>query len=351
MSSASSPILKNAFRTAIFCLGITLLCLVTISAHPRSDADNGRVRLTPRFSPGQVLRYQIEVRNVSKGHTTGPIRDPEAALQLKQTTTVVIRLEVLSVDPQPAGHDLSKVHLRATYERSSATNESDAYDEQADAIVEQFRKLEGHSLEFTLDGDGRISDLHGLDAVLQDPSAIANTRGWLSNISSGAGVPKTGIAIGEKWHSEEPLAGAPLKGTVWRADSTYLRNEPCHAEGSSTQPADVLTAPPAASNSSEMCAVVLTQFKILQMNPKGDLTPPDYVHNGLRTSGSWTGSGESLNSISLHTGLVISVTQTSNQLMNFTISSSSSPSRIDYAGEVKSQSQIALLPSAGESTQ
>jgi hypothetical protein len=331
-------------------MGITLLSFATIAAHARGDADNGRVRLTPRFSPGQVLRYQIEVRNVSKGHTTGPIRDPEAASQLKQTTTVVIRLEVLSVDPQPAGQDLSRVHFRATYERSSATNESDAYDEQADAIVEQFRKLEGHSMEFTLD-DGRISDLHGLDAILQDPSAIANARGWLSNISSGAGFPKKGIAIGEKWHSEEPLAGAPLKGTVWRADSTYLRNEPCHAEGNSTQLGEASTAPPAASNSSEMCAVVLTQFKILQMSPKGDLTPSDYVHNGLRTSGSWTGSGESLNSISLHTGLVISVTQTSDQLVNFTISSSSSPSRIDYAGEVKSQSQIALLPSVGESPQ
>lgn len=351
MKAASYSTLTNGVTAAVLCLGITLLCLVTIAAHPLTDADNGRVRLTPRFTAGQVLRYQIEVRNVSKGRTTGPIRDPEAASQLKQTTTVVIRLEILSVDPQPAGRELSKVHLRATYERSSATNESDAYDEQADAIVEQFRKLEGHSLEFTLDGDGRISDLHGLDAVLQDPSAIANARGWLSNISSGAGFPKKGIAIGEKWHSEEPLAGAPLKGTVWRADSTYLRNEPCHAEGSATQPGDAVPAPPAASNSSEMCAVVLTQFKILQMNPKGDLTPPDYVHNGLRTSGSWTGSGESLNSISLHTGLVISVTQTSDQLMNFTISSSSSPSRMDYTGEVNSQSQIALLPSVGESPQ
>jgi hypothetical protein len=96
---------------------------------------------------------------------------------------------------------------------------------------------------------------------------------------------------------------------------------------------------------------VLTQFKILQMNPRGDLTPPDYVHNGLRTSGSWTGSGDSLNSISLRSGLVISVTQTSDQFMNFTVSSSSSPSRMDYVGEVKSQSQIALLPSAVESSQ
>ncbi len=350
MTAVSPSALKNAGRAGRLCLGIALLCLFTIAAQPRGDADNARVRLAPRFSPGQVLRYQIEVRNVSKGRTNGPIRDPEAASQLKQTTTIVIRLEVLSVDPQP-GHDLSKVHIRATYEHSSATNESDAYDEQADAIVEQFRKLEGQSMEFTLDGDGRISDLHGLDKILEDPSAIASARGWLSSISSGSGYPKKGIAIGEKWHSEEPLAGAPLKGTVWRADSTYLRNEPCNAKSGATQPAAGMPAPAAASSDGEMCAVVLTQFKILQMNPRGDLTPPDYVHSGLRTSGSWTGSGDSLNSISLRTGLVMSVTQTSDQLMNFTISSSSSPSRMDYAGEVNSQSQIALLPNSSESRQ
>ncbi len=331
-------------------MAAALLTVFAIAAQPSSDTDNGRIRLTTRFSPGQVLRYQIEVRNVSTGHTNGPIRDPEAASQLKQTATVVIRLEVLSVDPKPGG-DLSKVHIRVIYEHSSATNESDAYDEQADAIIQQFRKLEGQSMEFTLDGDGRISDLHGLDNILQDPSAIASARGWLSSISPGAGFPKKGIAIGEKWHSEEPLAGAPLKGTVWRADSTYLRNEPCNAKAGASQGEGGVPAPKAASGDGEMCAVVLTQFKILQMNPRGDLTPPDYIHSGLRTTGSWTGSGDSLNSISLRTGLVISVTQTSDQLMNFTISSSSSPSRLNYTGEVKSQSQIALLPNAGESPQ
>jgi len=324
-----------------------LICLSTAVAQPRSDSDNGRVHLAPHFSPGQVIRYQIEVRNVSQGHTDGPIRDPEAASQLKQSTTVVIRLDVLSVDAQP-GTNFPKIRMRATYEHSAATNESDAYDEQADAIAQQLRKLEGQSMEFMLESDGKISDIRGLDKVLQDPSAIANAQGWLSNISVGSGFPKKGIAIGEKWHSEEPLSGAPLKGTVWRADSTYLRNEPCRAEGGATKAATGMPAPPGATADAEMCAVVLTQFRIMQTNPHGDLTPPDYMQKGLRTSGSWTGSGDSLNSISLRTGLVVSVTQTSDQLMNFTISSASSPSKMNYAGEVKSQSQIALLPASSD---
>jgi len=100
------------------------------------------------------------------------------------------------------------------------------------------------------------------------------------------------------------------------------------------------------SDATDTCAVIITQFKILQTAPHGDLTPPDYLHNGLRSSGSWTGAGESMSLISLRTGLVVSVTQSSNQEMNFTISSASSPSRMTYTGEVKSQSEIALLPEA-----
>jgi hypothetical protein len=327
-------------RALNLCLTI-VLALCAEGASPGRAADAARIHLTPRFSPGEVVRYEIDLRNVSKGHAEGPIREPEEASELKQSATIVIRLEVLSVDPQPAT-GLSKIRIRATYERSAANNESDAYDEQADAMVEQFRKLEGQSVEFTLGGDGRISDVTGFEKIFHDPSAIANARGWISNITPGAGFPKKGIVVGEKWHFEEPLAGSPLKGTVWRTDSSYLRNEPCHATAGA--PTADAAAPPAATNDTETCAVVLTQFKILQTNPHGDLTPPDFVHNGLRTSGSWTGSGESLNSISLRTGLVMNVTQTSDQQMNFTISSSSSPSRMTYAGEVKSQSQIALLP-------
>jgi hypothetical protein len=330
--------------------GAALILVFVAAGRPSVVADNERIHLTPRFTPGQVVRYEIDLRNVSKGGAEGPIKEPEAASELTESATIVIRLEVLSIDPQPMT-ELSKIRMRATYERSAAKNESDAYDEQADAIVEQFKKLEGQSVEYTLGADGKISDLAGFEKVFHDPSAIANARSWLTNITPGAGFPKKGIAIGEKWHSEEALAGSPLKGTVWRADSSYLRNEPCRAGGgSSPAGANGSNAPAAAATDSDMCAIVLTQFKILQTSSRGDLTPPDFIHNGLRTSGSWTGSGESLNSISLRTGLVINVTQTSDQQMNFTISSASSPSRMTYAGEVKSQSQIALLPENSAAT-
>jgi len=326
---------------------IAIFCTAAAFGYKAAANDRDRVRLSPHFAVGQVLDYQIEMRNVTKGKTTGVVNDPEAASQLSQSTSLVVRLEVLNMESAP-GNDAPKVRIRATCRHASVTNESDAYDEQAEAMAEQYRKLEGHSLEFGLDPEGHVSQVTGLEGVIQDPATLASVRGWLGNISAGARFPKKGIVIGEKWHSEEPVPGAPLRDTVWRADSSYLRNESCRNAGGGN-PADEKSAPPRNDATSEpddqdSCAVILTQFQILQANPHGDPTPADYLHNGLRTSGVWTGTGESMNFVSLQTGLLVSATQSVDQDLNFTISSASATSsKLNYTGNVKSQSHITLL--------
>ena len=93
------------------------------------------------------------------------------------------------------------------------------------------------------------------------------------------------------------------------------------------------------------CAIIVTKFQIFRHGSEhGDATPPDYVHNGLRTSGTWTGSGESLDSISLATGLVVRSTQTTSQSMDFEILSPTTGSKIHYVGQVETQSHVILLP-------
>ena len=64
----------------------------------------------------------------------------------------------------------------------------------------------------------------------------------------------------------------------------------------------------------------------------------------MRTSGTWTGSGESLDSISLATGLLVNSTQTSTQEMDYQIISASSGSSIHRVGKVQSQTEITLIP-------
>lgn len=345
---ATNTLKRGRYLTAM----LAIFCGAAAFAFHPSANDRERVRLAPHFVVGQVLDYQIEMRNVTKGRTTGMVQDPEAASQLAQSTSLVVRLEVLNLEPA-AGNDVPKVRIRATCRHASVTNESDAYDEQAEAIAQQYHKLEGRTLEFGLDADGHVSEVTGLEGVIQDPATLASVRGWLGNISAGARFPKKGIVIGEKWHTEELVPGAPLRETVWRADSSYLRNESCrNAGGSDPAEEKSVTPRPAASatpDDRDLCAVILTQFQILQANPHGDLTPADYLHNGLRTSGVWTGSGESLNFVSLQTGLLVSATQSVDQDLNFTISSATATSsKLNYTGNVTSQSHITLLQPANK---
>jgi len=101
-------------------------------------------------------------------------------------------------------------------------------------------------------------------------------------------------------------------------------------------------APPSAAT--EMCAVILTRSEILRHGGRNDSTPEDYRRNGLRTSGSWTGTGESLDSISLSTGLAVRSTQTSSQEMDYEVVSAASGSRMTYKGHVHSEAEVTLLP-------
>jgi hypothetical protein len=79
-------------------------------------------------------------------------------------------------------------------------------------------------------------------------------------------------------------------------------------------------------------------------SPKSEATPPDYRKNGLRTSGAWTGSGDSLASISLSTGLLVTSTENSTQQVDYVITSATTGASVRRKGRVQSQLIITLIP-------
>lgn len=293
-----------------------------------------RVRPAPRFQPGQTLRYQMEFRTVTRGRSEGPVENPQAPSELELSVVALLRLEVLSISSDAAGR-ASQLRLRSTYEKLTATTRTDSFDPQAAANEEQYRKLEGHSFEFTLDADGKVVDVGGLDQALPDEGKAV--RAWLAELSLGASLPREGILPGQKWFSEQPLPALPLMGMTWRNESTYLRNEPCHSAVLTLTGA---TRPP---GSDEVCAVILTRSGLAQHSAPRDPTPEDYRKRGLRTAGKWSGSSESLSYLSLRTGLLMSVTQTSDEDMDVTVATADGESRIRYTGRVRTQSQITLI--------
>jgi hypothetical protein len=319
---------------------VASLALLTLSLRA---APANRVHLFPKLTPGETLRYQIETRTTSNSKMETPIENPEAASKSRQNVSLILRLDVLN--PLPANNDPpGSARIRATYEKSDATFESDAYDPAASNIVDQYKNLEGRSLEYTIEPDGRFSHIAGIDDLLANRSVAENVNSWMNGISSGARIPKEGIEVGQKWSSERPIEGVALGGLIWRNQSAYVRDEPCHSTDG--PPKSAAPAQPADQNTS--CAVIITQFKI---HRNGDATPDDYARQNLDTSGTWIGSGGTLEFVSLSTGILIHSTQDSTQNMDVQILSTRSGSKMHYTGHVDSHSEISLIPAAPPSAE
>ena len=211
---------------------VAILALLALSL--RATASN-RVRLFPKYTPGQTLRYQIETRTNSNGKMETPIENPEAASKSKQTVSLILRLDILN--PLPANNDPpGSVRIRATYEKSSATFESDAYDPASSKITDQYKNLEGRSLEYVMEPDGQLAHFAGLDDLLANRSVAENIHSWMNGLSSAARIPKDGIEVGQKWSSERPMEGVALGGLIWRNQSNYLRDEPCYSTDGRRKP-------------------------------------------------------------------------------------------------------------------
>jgi hypothetical protein len=292
------------------------------------------LHLAPKLTPGQVLRYQIELRTITENRQEGLVQDPQGATQLEISWSATVRVEALaSQDAAAAGR------LRTTYERSAAAVRSESFDPAAALMEKQYRSLEGRSIEFTWTAEGKISDVKGLEDVVADEQAANAARQWVAQLVMGASLPAGGIVQGQHWTAERPADSAPLAGLVWRTDSSYLRNDACQPPAPA--PAQKF---PTQDAPSEACAVILTRLEMGQPHPVHDPTPEDYSKRGLLTSGTWRGSGQSLSYISLHSGWVVSSTQSGTEEMDITISNVSDHSSVHYAGKVRSQSQITLLP-------
>jgi hypothetical protein len=315
------------------------LCLLTIlfaGFSPLASArTEQRTHLSPQFIKGGVLRYRVETRTSSNEHNVTPIVNPEGASQYKQSTSLVLRFQVLDVQPASQSSK-GGVRFRATFEKAKSDSDANAYAPETNSLDEAIGKLEGQSFEFSIITGTKLADVEGLSGIAPNRDVAARVLSWVQVLLAPVTLPVRGVAIGQKWTNERQLDGMPLTGIVWRNESAYLRDEPC-ADSSGVE-----SASPSIARGG--CAVLLTRFSIFRHgSDHSDATPEAYIHEGLRTSGRWTGSGESLDAISLATGLLVSSTQTATQDMDYEIKSAISGSRIHHTGHTTTQTEITLL--------
>ncbi|MGH9739657.1 MAG: hypothetical protein ACRD4X_13890 [Candidatus Acidiferrales bacterium] len=314
----------------------SLFALALIAAAARGT------HIHPRFKPGETLYYQIETHTASTGKTTTPIINPEGGTNFSENVDLLARLDVLPDGDSAGGAKLQQggeqalIRMRVTYERAHADSQADAPAFGAPSAAHEYDRLAGRSFEFTLQPSGAITNLKDTDNTLQNVRDIAPAAlSWIRMLETSSSYPQRGISAGQRWTGEIPLDGAPLAGLVWHANSTYLRNEPCKPSALENG------ATSGTAGAAGQCAVILTQFEILRRGSQhADQTPPDYLRHGLRTTGTLTGTGESLDSISLSSGVLVSSTQTSTQRADFDIIDAANGEKIHRAGKVQTQTVI-----------
>jgi hypothetical protein len=296
------------------------------------------VSLSPRFSPGQTFRYNMEFETTTATSRSGMAADPQGPSKLVIDWDATILLEVLPTEASAPG----KIRLRTKYEKSTAHVTSDTFDPAAVATEEQYRNLEGKVAEFTLDPSGKVISVSGLGEIVDGEKAVQAARDWITQLNAGPGAPAGGVTVGQKWSSEQPATSLPIAGMVWRTESEYLRDEICHPPNPEAPPAPSNTESPENPEPPETCAVILTRLNLVRPKSVRDSTPEEYRKSGVQTAGKWDGSAESLSYISLRTGLAVSVTQTGTEEMDITLTTGKNAS-MHYAGTILSRSQVALV--------
>ena len=282
----------------------------------------------------------MEIETTTNTARSGIASDPQGPSSVLVDWDATVRVEVLPADPGAPGG----VRLRTTYEKSEASVRSDTFDPAAAQTEEQYHKLEGKVIEFTLDSGRRVKSVEGIEGMVDSEKAAQLARDWIAQISASAGAPPGGVSVGQTWSSEEPADSLPIGGLMWRTDSEYLRNESCHPPNPDVPAApDTLAATHSDTNSTAAkdCAVILANLSLVR-SKGGRETPMGLRKDGIQTAGKWSGSGQSLLYVSLATGMVVSVTQTGTQEMNVTLTSNRNTS-MRYSGTISSRSQVALV--------
>src|SRR6266850_1309822 len=232
-----------------------------------------------------------------KAPERSPAKAPQGPAKLVIDWDATILLEVLPAEPSAPG----SIRLRTKYEKSTAHVTSDTFDPAAAATEEQYQNLEGKAVEFTLDANGKVISVSGLEEIVDGEKTVEAARDWIAQLSAGSGAPAGGVIVGQKWFSEQPAASLPVAEMVWRTESEYLRDEICRPPNPDAAPTPSSAESAGNPESAEACAVILTRLNLVRHKPVRDVTPEEYRKSGVQTAGKWDGSAESLSYISLRT--------------------------------------------------
>src|SRR5579859_1065221 len=318
-------------------------CLLVMAVPGKARIPSERVVLFPKLSVGQTFRYQIGYRAVTNTTTESNVAAPMAPTGGQTNASILLRVEVEDLRTE-AG--MVVAHLRTRIVAPDATVPVKGTPTNGTPASNSAGKLEKRDkeVEFTLHGDGQVTELEGLDRLSADEQAA--WQEWVARFGGGAAFPEKGVKPGEKWKRDEPILNAVLSGLSWEKESEYVNDAPCSPMKLSPQ-----GDPVASGAAPETCAVILTTAILRQKSSPKDATPEDYKLHDLRNMGTAKGKNQIISYFSLKTGLVVRATEDANQSMSLIVAKSDGSNRVHYTIDAESHAQVLLLadPPAGHS--
>ncbi|MGB2621714.1 MAG: hypothetical protein WA857_01725 [Candidatus Acidiferrum sp.] len=311
-------------------LGLCLL-LSAVPVQARDKAD--RVVLFPKLSVGQIIRYRIGYRSSTTADTESTVAAPMAPTGGQTDANILLEVEVEDLRTD-AGIPLLRLRTRIVEPALAAPKNPPPNPGSVENAANS-----GKTVELTLHGDGRVTDIEGLDKLTADERAA--WQEWVARFGGAATFPEKGVKPGEKWKTDEPISNAALAGLSWEKESQYVNDAPCAAMSLSPQGDPV--APPQPQDT---CAVILTTAILKQKSSPKNATPEDYKLHDLRNMGVATGKNQVISYFSLKTGLIVRATEDANQSMSVIVATSDGSNRVHYTIAAESHARVLLLASA-----
>ena len=317
-------------------LSATLTTCANVVLLSAKSPANDRVTLSPKLVVGQILTYQIGYHADKSAATKSTVATstPLSPSGTEINVQALLRLEVVGVERQGAR---STVHARTYFQvMNAATHLTVPRDLPIPPDQVQRQDPKGISIELTIEPDGRVDQVKGLDLLF--PEQQQAWKEWVARFAASAALPEGGVRIGQRWKTEEPESSpAPIAKLTWLRESTYLRDEPCHISELTVE-GDVAAVHP--QQVPETCAVIETSATLKQRSSAKDATPEDYKLHQLLTSGTASGDNKTLLFVSTQTGLLVRSSDHADQKMSVTIAKADNSNRVHYDIHAKSDTEI-----------
>ena len=327
---------RNFAGSALPIVALTIMCANFAMLDAKASGKD-RVVLFPKLVAGQVLTYQISYHADKSATTKSTVATstPQSPSGTETNVRALLRLEVVGVEAQGQRATVraqtffqvmnSGTHLTVPRDLPTAPDQ-----------VQQQQDPKGVLIQFSINPDGRIDQIKGVDLLL--PEQQQAWREWVARFAASAALPEGGIRIGQKWKTEElERSPAPISKLTWIRESTYLRDEPCHISELTVE-GDVTPAHP--QQVPETCAVIETSATLKQHSSPNDSTPEDYKLHQLQTTGTASGNNKTLLFVSTQTGLLVRSSDHADQKMSVTIAKADDSNRVHYDIHAKSDTEI-----------